>query len=121
MSFFKNWLVIALALGFIIRIIGITELPLYGDELTMAYDSYSILNTGRDQTGELLPLTFTMGAGRPGGYIYASLPFIAIFGILGFYKVRKNFLQKLFQFTFCPDNNTLRCLPTSIFTKRCGK
>lgn len=55
-------------------------MPLYGDELTMVYDSYSILKTGRDQTGEFLPITFKMGAGRPAGYVYGSIPFVALFG-----------------------------------------
>lgn len=67
-------------MGLLIRVYKITELPLYGDELTLAYDSYSILKTGHDQTGQAYPLTFRMGAGRPGGYIYASLPFVALFG-----------------------------------------
>jgi 4-amino-4-deoxy-L-arabinose transferase-like glycosyltransferase len=53
---------------------------MYGDELTMVYDTYSILKTGKDSTGKVLPLTFTMGAGRQGGYIYASLPFVYLFG-----------------------------------------
>jgi hypothetical protein len=53
---------------------------MYGDELTIVYDAYSILKTGMDQTGEKLPLTFKMGAGRPAGYVYGSIPFAAIFG-----------------------------------------
>ena len=53
---------------------------MYGDELTIVYDSYSILKTGMDQTGEKLPLTFKMGAGRPAGYVYGSLPFVALWG-----------------------------------------
>jgi len=53
---------------------------MYGDELTMVYDSYSLLKTGMDQTGERFPLTFKMGAGRPAGYVYGSIPFVAIFG-----------------------------------------
>lgn len=53
---------------------------MYGDELTMVYDSYSILKTGMDQTGEKFPLTFKMGAGRPAGYVYGSIPFVALFG-----------------------------------------
>lgn len=53
---------------------------MYGDELTIVYDAYSILKTGMDQTGEKLPLTFKMGAGRPAGYVYATIPFVAIFG-----------------------------------------
>lgn len=67
-------------LGFFIRAYKISSLPLYGDELTIVYDSYSILKTGKDQTGEFLPLTLKMGAGRPAGYVYASIPFVAIFG-----------------------------------------
>ncbi len=46
----------------------------------MVYDSYSIIKTGHDQTGQSLPLTFRMGAGRPGGYIYFSVPFVVLFG-----------------------------------------
>jgi uncharacterized membrane protein len=69
-----------LLLGFILRVCKITEMPMYGDELTMVYDSYSILKTGKDATGESFPLTFKMGAGRPGGYVYASIPFVYLFG-----------------------------------------
>ncbi len=53
---------------------------MYGDELTIVYDSYSLLKTGMDQTGEKFPLTFKMGAGRPAGYVYGSIPFVAMFG-----------------------------------------
>jgi len=69
-----------LILGFILRVYKISSLPLYGDELTITYDSYSLLKTGKDQTGEAFPLTFKMGAGRPPGYVYFSIPFVAIFG-----------------------------------------
>src|SRR5690349_16082688 len=31
---------------------------LNGDEISMAYDAYSILKTGKDQYGKFLPLTF---------------------------------------------------------------
>jgi len=57
---------------------------MYGDELTIVYDSYSILKTGMDQTGQRLPLVFEMGEGRLGGYIYASLPFVYFFGLTAF-------------------------------------
>jgi|GEM_PF-1266301 4-amino-4-deoxy-L-arabinose transferase-like glycosyltransferase len=53
---------------------------MYGDGLTGAYDAYSILKTGHDQKGNFLPLVFSLGGGRPGGYIYASVPFVALFG-----------------------------------------
>jgi len=69
-------------LGFFLRVFWINQSPpsLYGDELTIALDSNSILHTGRDQLGNFFPLTFQMGAGRPAGYVYGSIPFVAIFG-----------------------------------------
>ncbi len=73
-------LLFIILLGFAIRIYRITEMPMYGDELTMVYDTYSILKTGKDATGESYPLTFKMGAGRPAGYVYASIPFVYLFG-----------------------------------------
>lgn len=78
----KTWLLLALIVifGLAVRIFKITSLPLYGDELTMVYDTYSISKTGMDATGEKFPLTFKMGAGRPGGYIYFSVPFVYLFG-----------------------------------------
>ncbi|MEK7061175.1 MAG: glycosyltransferase family 39 protein [Patescibacteria group bacterium] len=69
-----------LLLGFTLRAYRVAQLPLYGDELTMVYDSYSLLKTGKDQTGASFPLTFKMGAGRPAGYVYFSIPFVAVFG-----------------------------------------
>lgn len=78
----KSWLILAgiLLLGFVIRVYKIQSLPLYGDELTMVYDTYSIGKTGMDATGQKFPLTFKMGQGRPGGYIYFSVPFVSLFG-----------------------------------------
>lgn len=69
-----------LLLGFIIRAYRMGQVSMYGDELTMVYDGYSISKTGMDSTGTKLPLTFRMGSGRPGGYIYFSLPFVYLFG-----------------------------------------
>lgn len=76
----KIILLVILFLGLVIRIFLVEKLPLYGDELTMVYDTYSISKTGMDATGEKFPLTFKMGAGRPGGYIYFSVPFVLLFG-----------------------------------------
>lgn len=78
----KFIIVLILVLGFLLRIIAINDSPpaLYGDELTIALDSNSLLKTGQDQLGNSFPLTFQMGAGRPAGYVYGSIPFIALFG-----------------------------------------
>ena len=74
-----SFLIIILVASFI-RLFQLSTVSIYGDELTIVYDAYSILYTGRDQLGNFLPITFEMGAGRPGGYIYGSLPFVALFG-----------------------------------------
>ncbi len=68
--------------GFLLRVLFINSSPpaLYGDELTITLDVYSLLKTGHDQLGNFLPLTFHMSAGRPAGYVYGSIPFVAIFG-----------------------------------------
>ena len=75
-------LILILILAFFLRVVNIQSSPpsLYGDELTIALDANALLHTGMDQLGNFLPLTFPMGAGRPAGYVYASIPFIAIFG-----------------------------------------
>lgn len=71
-----------LFIGLLLRALFITSNPpsLYGDELTITLDAYSLLKTGHDQLGNFLPLTFPMGAGRPAVYVYGSIPFIALFG-----------------------------------------
>ena len=76
-----------LLLAFFLRIYGIDTNPksMYGDELTLVYDTYSLLKTGQDQTGQAWPLFFSMGGGRPAGYIYATIPFTAIFGPTALY------------------------------------
>lgn len=78
----KYILLIVIILGLFLRIININNNPisLYGDELTITLDAYSLLKTGQDQLGNAFPLTFQMGAGRPAGYVYGSVPFIALFG-----------------------------------------
>lgn len=68
--------------GFLLRTLFINSShpALYGDELTITLDVYSIYKTGHDQLGNFLPLTFHMSAGRPAGYVYGSIPFVALFG-----------------------------------------
>jgi 4-amino-4-deoxy-L-arabinose transferase-like glycosyltransferase len=46
--------------AFTVRIYRLAEVPphLSNDEISIAYDTYSVLYTGRDEHGHLLPLTF---------------------------------------------------------------
>lgn len=78
----KSLVITIFIVAFILRSFNITTNPpaLYGDELTINLDAYSIAKTGHDQTGAFLPLTFSMGAGRPAGYVYGSIPFVYLFG-----------------------------------------
>ncbi len=73
-------LVFLVAIGLRFYQIDSNPKALYGDSLTLVYDAYSILKTGHDQKGEFLPLSFSLGGGRPAGYIYATVPFVALFG-----------------------------------------
>jgi len=54
----------------------------YSDEAVVAYNSYSILKTGRDEYGQLFPVLFRFfGSYTPGLFVYFLVPFIKIFGL----------------------------------------
>lgn len=75
-------LLILISIAFLLRVFNIQSNPpsMSGDELTLAYDTYSVLKTGHTQTGQFLPLTLELGESRPAAYLYFSLPFVALFG-----------------------------------------
>lgn len=73
-------IIIIIFIAILLRLINVWTNSLYGDELTIALDAYSLSKTGQDQLGNFMPLTFPMGAGRPAGYVYGSVPFVALFG-----------------------------------------
>ena len=54
----------------------------YWDETALGYDAYSILKTGRDLHGNVLPiLAFpSFGDYKPSLYFYVIIPFMAVFG-----------------------------------------
>lgn len=56
---------------------------LYWDEVSLGYNAYSILRTGRDEHGELYPLArfIAFGDFKPPFYIYATIPSLALFGL----------------------------------------
>lgn len=75
-------LLLIVLFGSLLRFYDIENNPkgIYGDELTAVYDAYSLLKTGMDQKGNSWPLVFELGGSRPPGYVYATIPFVAIFG-----------------------------------------
>lgn len=71
-------------LAFILRFYKVTEIPpsLNWDEVSIGYNAYSILKTGRDEWGVFLPVHFkAYGEYKLPVQIYASIPGIAIFGL----------------------------------------
>ena len=55
------------------------------DEAALGYNAYSILKTGKDEYGQILPVIFkSFGDYKPGLYVYLTVPFVAIFGLTEF-------------------------------------
>ncbi len=76
-------IVIITCFGALLRFykLGIVPDGFHRDEAFLGYNAYSLLKTGKDMSGKLLPLHFESFIYSPGGYSYASIPFIAIFGL----------------------------------------
>lgn len=80
-------LILITLLGAILRFYNITKNPpsLNGDEISMGYDAYSILKTGRDQFGKFMPLTFrSVGDYKNPVPIYLMTIPIKLFGLNDF-------------------------------------
>ena len=72
-------------ISFFVRSIFIQNIPLLWDEAALGYNAYSIIKTGRDEYGALLPIIFkSFGDYKPGLYIYLCLPFVYLFGLTEF-------------------------------------
>ena len=74
-----------LILAAVLRFWHISQNPpgLYWDEVSLGYNAYSILKTGREEHGKFLPFTnfAAFGDYKPPGYIYAAVPSVGIFGL----------------------------------------
>lgn len=85
-KFFRNnWLlIIALVFAAALRLwhLGSTPPSLTQDEASLGYNAYSILKTGRDEYGKVLPVIFkSFGDYKPGLYVYLDVPFVAVLGL----------------------------------------
>lgn len=76
-------LIIILTIGFGLRLYRADSYPpLLWDEAAVGYNAFSLLQTGRDEYGTVLPLILkSFGDYKPGIYAYLSIPFIAVFGL----------------------------------------
>lgn len=81
----KGWLLlIILSVAAVLRLWNLGNIPphLTPDEAALGYNAYSILKTGRDEYGKVLPIIFkSFGDYKPGLYVYATVPSVAIFGL----------------------------------------
>lgn len=77
-------LIAIILLASFLRLWRLDDVPvsLFGDELDVGYQAYSILKTGKDYSGNFLPLHFqSLAEWRTPLYLYSVVPTVAIFGI----------------------------------------
>lgn len=80
----KRGLVLILLIASILRLWKLNEVPvsLFADELDVGYHAYNIFQTGRDYSGNFLPLHFqSLAEWRTPLYLYSVVPTVAIWGI----------------------------------------
>ena len=62
--------------------LGSVPVSLFGDELDVGYQAYSVLKTGSDYYGNFLPFHFhSLAEWRTPLYLYSTVPTVALFGI----------------------------------------
>ena len=67
-----------------LRLYRLDKFPpsLFGDEVDVGYQAYSILKTGKDYLGQRWPVSFhSLADWRTPLFLYADVPFIAAFGL----------------------------------------
>ncbi|MDD2482708.1 MAG: phospholipid carrier-dependent glycosyltransferase [Candidatus Shapirobacteria bacterium] len=83
MTKIKIFLISVFLISFFLRFYKIGEYPtLLWDEAAIGYNAYSLIETGKDEYGQTLPIIFkSFGDYKPGFYIYLAVPFIKLFGL----------------------------------------
>lgn len=73
-------------LGALLRFADLGKIPtgFHVDEAYFGYNAFSILKTGREITGNFLPLNLHSLLYSPAGYSYLAIPFIVFFGLSEF-------------------------------------
>lgn len=80
-------LVIILCIAFVLRFYKLGAVPssLNWDEVSLGYNAYSILQTGRDEYGKFMPLVLqSYDDYKPALYVYFTIPFVVLFGLTEF-------------------------------------
>jgi 4-amino-4-deoxy-L-arabinose transferase-like glycosyltransferase len=77
-------LILIILIASVVRLVALDRVPpgLAPDEASNGYDAYSILLTGRDQHGVLLPLVMrSFNDYRMPLFVYSAVPFVGLFGL----------------------------------------
>lgn len=81
----QTWILLAiLLLGLWVRLYKLTSVPPSPslDEVSIGYNAYSILKTGKDEYGALYPVLLrAYDDWRPALYVYTVIPFVATLGL----------------------------------------
>ncbi|MCL5090904.1 MAG: glycosyltransferase family 39 protein [Patescibacteria group bacterium] len=78
------WLILILVLATFLRLIALNKFPpeLFGDELDVGYQAYSLWKTGADYMGQKFPwYLHSLSEWRAPLLMYFTAPFVAIFGL----------------------------------------
>jgi len=78
------WLILILSLSFGLRVYNLSHVPpgFWFDEASFSYSAYSVLETGKDEFGQFLPLAFkSFGQYNAPLIFYWLIPFIKILGL----------------------------------------
>lgn len=98
-SIFKILIIVVSAITILTRFTNLSLIPphLSNDEISIAYDAYSVLKTMRDEHNHLLPLSFqSHNTYKAPLAIYLTVPMVAIFGNTDFAaRVTSAFLGSL--------------------------
>ncbi|MDQ3098213.1 MAG: glycosyltransferase family 39 protein [bacterium] len=80
----NKWLIAIILLAAVLRIafLGSHMPSLYGDEISIGYNAWSVLHTGKDEFGRFMPIQFeSWGDQKNPVYIYIVALFEIIFGL----------------------------------------
>lgn len=82
----KSLIIAVFIIAFFVRFIRLGDVPVgfHRDEAFLGYNAYSILKTGKDINGNLLPLHLESFIYSPAGYSYFAVPSISLFGLSSF-------------------------------------
>lgn len=95
-------ILLVLLVALFLRTYKISSTPaINSDEAALAYNAYSLLETGKDEHGISWPLHFkSFGDFKPGGYVYLALPFVKILGLNAFAIRLPNLILSMFSIYF---------------------